>query len=272
MASPLPDPVPLLQRPTRVLVTKLRHHGDVLLASPVFTALKRAAAEARDRRAGVSWKPRRCSRTIPRSPACTRSTATGRSGASSTQLRERVDAAAPAARAPLRSARASHRASARPDARAPAASALRRSPASARSGARCCGGAHFTHFYRLPARTERHVVEQNLDALRRIGIVSGRGGPAPGAGPGRRRAAARSRHCSRSTASRPREFVQVHPGSRWLFKCWPAERTAALLERIVAAGLRASSSPARPTNASARSSRRDAGRAAPRPPARASST
>ena len=29
---------------------------------------------------------------------------------------------------------------------------------------------HFTHFYRLPARTERHVVEQNLDALRRIGV------------------------------------------------------------------------------------------------------
>jgi heptosyltransferase-3 len=42
MASPLQDPVPLhLVR--RALVTKLRHHGDVLLASPVFTALARAA-------------------------------------------------------------------------------------------------------------------------------------------------------------------------------------------------------------------------------------
>jgi hypothetical protein len=27
----------------RALVTKLRHHGDVLLTSPVFTVLKRAA-------------------------------------------------------------------------------------------------------------------------------------------------------------------------------------------------------------------------------------
>ena len=35
----------------------------------------------------------------------------------------------------------------------------------------------------------------------------------------------------------PREFVQVHPGSRWLFKCWPAERTAALVDLIVADGL-----------------------------------
>jgi hypothetical protein len=32
---------------------------------------------------------------------------------------------------------------------------------------------HFTHFYRLPGATERHVVEQNLDALRRIGVYPG---------------------------------------------------------------------------------------------------
>ena len=35
----------------------------------------------------------------------------------------------------------------------------------------------------------------------------------------------------------PRAFVQVHPGSRWLFKCWPAEATAGLIDRIVADGL-----------------------------------
>src|SRR4029453_13369691 len=45
MSSPLPDPVPLTDV-SRVLVTKLRHHGDVLLASPVFTTLKRAAPRA----------------------------------------------------------------------------------------------------------------------------------------------------------------------------------------------------------------------------------
>jgi heptosyltransferase-3 len=41
MASPLSDPVPLPEI-HRVLVTKLRHHGDVLLASPVFSTLARA--------------------------------------------------------------------------------------------------------------------------------------------------------------------------------------------------------------------------------------
>lgn len=45
MANPLPDPVPL-HHVRRALVTKLRHHGDVLLASPVFTALARAAPDA----------------------------------------------------------------------------------------------------------------------------------------------------------------------------------------------------------------------------------
>ena len=45
MSSLLPDAVPLAEV-RRALVTKLRHHGDVLLASPVFTALKRAAPHA----------------------------------------------------------------------------------------------------------------------------------------------------------------------------------------------------------------------------------
>jgi len=45
MSSPLPDAVPLSEV-RRVLVTKLRHHGDVLLASPVFSTLSRAAPAA----------------------------------------------------------------------------------------------------------------------------------------------------------------------------------------------------------------------------------
>jgi hypothetical protein len=35
-----------LSRVRRVLVIKLRHHGDVLLTSPVFTVLRRAAPHA----------------------------------------------------------------------------------------------------------------------------------------------------------------------------------------------------------------------------------
>jgi heptosyltransferase-3 len=32
--------------------------------------------------------------------------------------------------------------------------------------------------------------------------------------------------------------VQLHPGSRWLFKCWPPDRCAGLLDRLVGDGLR----------------------------------
>jgi len=45
MPKQLPDPIDTgLVR--RALVTKLRHHGDVLLTSPVFTVLKRALPAA----------------------------------------------------------------------------------------------------------------------------------------------------------------------------------------------------------------------------------
>ncbi|HEY3563834.1 MAG TPA: putative lipopolysaccharide heptosyltransferase III, partial [Casimicrobiaceae bacterium] len=45
MSSYLPDAIPLADV-RRVLVTKLRHHGDVLLTSPVFATLARAAPHA----------------------------------------------------------------------------------------------------------------------------------------------------------------------------------------------------------------------------------
>jgi heptosyltransferase-3 len=95
----------------------------------------------------------------------------------------------------------------------------------------------FTHYYRLPKRTPRHTVETNLDALRRIGWY-----PEPAdkrltlvpdaAAIARIDAIAGERSLERG------RFIQCHPGSRWLFKCWPAARTAALVERIVSLGHR----------------------------------
>jgi heptosyltransferase-3 len=64
MASPLPTGTAAPVR--RALVTKLRHHGDVLLASPVFTAL-RAPRRDSEIDALVYSRPRRCSTAIPRS-------------------------------------------------------------------------------------------------------------------------------------------------------------------------------------------------------------
>ena len=95
----------------------------------------------------------------------------------------------------------------------------------------------FTHLVSAPLASGRHVVESNLDALRRIGIY-----PAPDeraltlvAG------TAAEERVARLLAERglsAQSFVQVHPSSRWRFKCWPAEKVAALIDRLHARGLR----------------------------------
>ena len=90
----------------------------------------------------------------------------------------------------------------------------------------------FTHFYAIPPGNSRHTVEVHLDALRALGIQ-----PAPeeqrivlvpGVEAERRIDALRL----------PERFVAVHPASRWLFKCWPAARLAELINTLQARGER----------------------------------
>ena len=241
----------------RVLVTKLRHHGDVLLASPVFTDAEARGAARRDRRARL---PR--DRADARRPSGDRAAAHDRprleaARASLAQVARRMGAAARAARAPLRPPRPPDRAPARPHARAPAAAALRRSRASATSARRAVAARTSRISTGCRRARARHMVEPNLDALRRIGIYPDDGRPQAWCWcPAPRREARVDALLARARPRAARRSCRCIPGSRWLFKCWPAERTAALLDRIVADGLRASSSPARRTSASARSSTR----------------
>jgi heptosyltransferase-3 len=100
----------------------------------------------------------------------------------------------------------------------------------------------FTHFYPLARGNTRHTVEVHLDALRRIGIWpeldERRATLVPGEAAERRADALLQEH----GLLRGR-FVQLHPGSRWLFKSWPADRVAQLVdilqqrgERVVVTG------------------------------------
>jgi len=232
MASALPDPVPLhLVR--RALVTKLRHHGDVLLASPVFTALKRAAPDceidalvyhdtapmltghpaiAQVHTIDRGWKKRSVGTQV-REEWGLLSRMRAREFDLLVHLTEHPRGLTLARLLRPRFAVTRQR---------------ERESRWWRSG--------FTHFYKVPARTERHVVEQNLDALRRIGIQPDEADRrlvlVPGAdAEGKVAALLAERGIVRG------EFVQVHPGSRWLFKCWPAERTAELVDLIVSDGL-----------------------------------
>ncbi len=116
----IPVPLHLVRR---ALVTKLRHHGDVLLASPVFTALKRAAPAIEiDALVYLDTAP-----MLTGHPAIAQLHTIDRGWKKrgvATQLREEWALLSRAARARLRPPRSSDRASARADARAPAAAAL----------------------------------------------------------------------------------------------------------------------------------------------------
>ena len=234
MPSPLADAVPLAEV-RRVLVTKLRHHGDVLLASPVFSTLAAVAPHAevdalvyRDTAPMLEGHPSIARlHTIDR--AWKRQGALARFAAERALNRDlaarRYDLLVHLTEHPRGLGLARRL---KPRWAVTTERALERGPA-------WLWKRHFTHFYRLPRATERAMVEQNLDALRRLGIEPPDATralvlvPGPEA-EGRVDALLREHGLARGG------FVQVHPGSRWFFKCWPADRVAALIARVVAGG------------------------------------
>ena len=94
----------------------------------------------------------------------------------------------------------------------------------------------FTHFYKVPGKP-RHTVEMHLDALRRLGVypeLDERGlvlvtGDA---------ADASVRELLARHGLESRRFIHIHPTSRWLFKCWEVDKYAALIESLQEAGER----------------------------------
>jgi heptosyltransferase-3 len=92
----------------------------------------------------------------------------------------------------------------------------------------------YTHLYPLVRNGRRHKVETNLDALRRIGLQPGMEERRLRFVPG---AAAEASIASMLAAAgiSAGGFIHIHPASRWNFKCWPAERNAELIDRLAAA-------------------------------------
>jgi len=85
----------------------------------------------------------------------------------------------------------------------------------------------FTHLF--PMAPRRHMVEVNLDALRRIGVQ-----PEPGE---RKVQFVPGAEAERKVAALvDGAFVHIHPASRWGFKCWTPEKNAALIDRFAADG------------------------------------
>lgn len=228
-----PD-APDLTRLQRALVIKLRHHGDVLLAAPVFSALKHAmpglaidALVYADTAGMLAGHP-----ALDRVHVIDR--AWKHAGLIARARREW------ALRRTLASAGYDllihlsdhHRGLGLARALKPTVSVAPR-----RAGQAAWNHA-FTHLYAMPREgNRRHTVDVHLDALRRIGIHPGvdeRGVVlVPGAAAEARADALLAAHGLARSG-----FIHLHPASRWMFKTWPAERNAALIERLAAAGHR----------------------------------
>jgi len=210
----------------RALVVKLRHHGDVLLAAPVLSVLKaHAPAIEVDALVYDDTAP-----MLAAHPALARLHTVGRRwrslGALERLRRER------ALFGELRSRRY--------DLLLHLSEHTRGAWLARTLGVRYAVGPvdrergrwwpkSFTHLY--PLVRNRHQVEVNLDALRRIGVQPGTGEREVVFVPGK---AAEER--VRELVAEP--FVHMHPASRWRFKCWPAERNAALADRLAQDGHR----------------------------------
>lgn len=216
----------------RVLVIKFRHHGDVLLTSPVFRALRAAIADVEvdaliyeDSAEMLTLNPD--IRTIHTINRRSRGWPLARKIASEWRLLKTLRAR----RYDLIVHLTEHpRGALLVKMLKPRYAVARRYPGRRGRWWRRT----FTHLYDVPAR-QRHTVETHLDALRRLGL----GIPAHTKGlrlvPG---APATTAVAERLTASgiAQRPFIVIHPTSRWLFKAWPIESMARLIRALLDAG------------------------------------
>jgi len=229
----LKDAVPL-ERCRRALVIKLRHHGDVLLATPVLVALKAAAPPLEiDALVYDDTAP-----MLEGHPALSRLHTVGRAWRGSRPL-----ARAKAEWQLFSSLRERGYDLIMHLTEHPRGAWLARALGARWRVAprihdrdwlwRAC----FTHRFALPPTPRRHMVEWNLDALRRIGVQPAQADRrvifVPGAAA---EASAQARLVEAGLEAGA--FVHLHPSSRWRFKCWPADKMAALADQLAAAGER----------------------------------
>ena len=212
----------------RALVVKLGHHGDVLLASPVLSVLKAHAPQLEvdalvydDTAPMLEGHPALAElHTIGRK---WRSLGVAKKISLELQLLHRLRLRGYSLLVVLSEQRRGAWLARLLGTRYGVAPAMRER--------RAFWSGSFTHLYPMLNGNRRHQVEINLDALRRIGIQ-----PAltertvrftPGAG-----AEARAQALVGG-----KRFVHIHPASRWRFKCWPAPKWAALIDRLSGQGM-----------------------------------
>jgi heptosyltransferase-3 len=214
----------------RVLVIKLRHHGDVLLATPVISMLKRIAPQCEvDALAYADTAP-----MLEGHPALAQLHLIDRNW-----KRQGVWQQAAAEWKLLSDLRARHYdlvLHLSVHTRGAWLVRLLRPRWSVAPKFRAGFWANsFTHFYPAQSDPQRHTVETNLDSLRALGMEPTAADKCVTLVPGAK-AEARVEELLARHGLQAGGFVHVHPASRWAFKCWPAERVAALCDALAAKG------------------------------------
>jgi heptosyltransferase-3 len=217
-----------LKEIARALVVVLRHHGDVLLASPVLAVLKAHAPRIEvDALVYDDTAP-----MLEGHPALARLHVVGRNWKKEDLLsrfssERRLFGALRARGYDL----LVHLTEQPRGAWLARSLGARCSVAPAVPGRGAFWAGSFTHLY--PRARRRHKVEANLDALRRIGVQPGMDERRMQFVPG---AAAEARVAALLAGEGLAEhgFIHVHPASRWRFKCWAPERNAELIDRLAA--------------------------------------
>ncbi len=216
----------------RVLVIKLRHHGDVLLTSPVFSVLKNHAPHLEI----DALVYQDTAEMLSLHPAISQMHTVDRKWKSAGILAQakaewKLLSALRARNYDLIIHLTEHNRGAWLSRLLSPRYAVTRKLAGKSLG----WHGSFTHHYQAARAGGRHIVEENLDALRRLGIY-----PLPDERklqliPGK---AAEDAITSRlqSAGLENKAFIHIHPTSRWLFKCWPHEKTAELIERLQVEG------------------------------------
>jgi heptosyltransferase-3 len=216
----------------RVLVIKLRHHGDVLLASPVFSVLKNHAPHLEidallylDTAEMLTLHPAiEEIHTIDR--------AWKRAGLL-TQARQEW--------ALLSRLRSKHYDLVIHLSEHPRGAWIKRLTGAHYGVARSLGDRSFwwknsfSHFFPWAPGSTRHTVEIHLDALRRIGLQPGLEERRLVLEPGEDA----KRHIANTLAAQglsSKGFIHLHPTSRWLFKCWAEDKVTALMQTLQVQG------------------------------------
>ena len=227
----LKDAIPLdsLQR---VLVVKLRHHGDVLLTSPVFSALKAHAPQVKidalvyaDTAEMLTEHP--AINTVHTIDKLWKKAGTWAHLRAEWALLRRLMTA----RYDLIISLTDHPRSAWITRLcAPRFAVTKKVKRRGRWWTKA-----FTHFIESPGHALRHTVESHLDALRRLGVyptpIESRLRLVPG-----KAAEERVAGFLAGLAFGDDLFIHIHPASRWQFKCWTVEKMAQLINQFHADG------------------------------------